>query len=87
VDRLASAINEGLQLAGFQAETRPFIPHLTLARLKQRAGSQLQTWLQQHQHESWGLMQVREIYLYQSELSPIGARYSILHSATFSRRN
>ncbi len=87
VGRLASAINHGLESLGFRAETRPFIPHLTLARLTQLTGPKLQTWLQQHQHETWDNLLVREIHLYQSETPPTSARYSILHTATFTHQN
>jgi len=82
--RLASDLNPGLALSGFKPESRPFVPHLTLARLRQPAGTQMQTWISQRLQETLGSIRVQEMHLYQSALEPAGARYSILHTATFN---
>jgi RNA 2',3'-cyclic 3'-phosphodiesterase len=83
--KLASLINQQLEPLGFPPEKRPFIAHLTVARLKRKAGPELQTWLEQHQHGSWGSVKVQEMHLYQSETLNTGTRYSILHTAKFMR--
>jgi len=80
---LASSINQKLEPLGFTPETRPFIPHLTLARINQQARTRLHSWLQQCNDETWGSLHVKEAHLYQSETMRTGVRYSILHTSSF----
>ena len=81
---LATAIDQRLAPLGFALETRPFVPHLTVARINQQARTALHSWLQRCNTETWGNLHVREIHLYQSETLPTGVNYSILHTSRFN---
>jgi 2'-5' RNA ligase len=74
---VAGAVNAGLAPLGYEAETRPFRSHLTVARLRDQADvapvvAALGDGLV---GEPWT---VEEIILYQSRLSPSGSSYSEL---------
>lgn len=79
---LASALDRELQPLGFKSESRPFTPHVTLARLNSprnldqliRAAAPLKSYDFGSAHES-------EFHLYESMLKPSGSEYKKL--ATF----
>jgi RNA 2',3'-cyclic 3'-phosphodiesterase len=87
---LANSIGQALQPLGFERDAGPFKPHLTLAR----AGSgrprpvaaersapalhQVRTKLETLGQLEFGTMTAHEFYLYESKLSPAGARYTKL---------
>ncbi|MGH7168255.1 MAG: RNA 2',3'-cyclic phosphodiesterase [Nitrospiraceae bacterium] len=79
--RLAAEVDSGLDTLGFPREARPFSPHLTLARIKERSrevgqaltGSGLMT-----QRESLGSLRVDAVALIRSDLKPSGAVYTRL---------
>ena len=89
---LAAAIDEKLAPLGIAREDRAFSPHLTLARgtggsgsprrLKNdspnRAFQHLQEKLAALPAPEFGTMTPREFFLYQSQLSPKGSKYSKL---------
>jgi 2'-5' RNA ligase len=83
LNELASIINQKLAPLGFTPETRPFIPHLTLARINRQSRSNPDTWLKQCEVEEWGSLQVQDVHLYKSETLPAGIKYSVLHTAEF----
>lgn len=65
--------------AGYVPEDRPFEPHLTLARSRDPRGDPaLDACAQAIQDADFGETWVREIVVYQSELTPKGARYTAL---------
>lgn len=65
--------------AGYVPEDRPFEPHLTLARSRDPRGDPaLDACAQAIQDVDFGETWVREIVVYQSELTPKGARYTAL---------
>jgi len=82
--RLQSSLEELVQKAGLPAETRAFLPHLTLARLKFPAHRQLEDFLQRHQDFSLPSFAVADFHLYSSLLSPKGAEHR--REATYSLR-
>jgi 2'-5' RNA ligase len=79
---LAADVDRALQPPGFPAESRPFTPHLTLARFNShkgldtlvRAANNLKSYY-------FGSARSSEFHLYQSVLKPSGAEYTRL--ATF----
>jgi 2'-5' RNA ligase len=89
---LASAIDEKMAKLGIQKEDRAFSPHLTLARAAggsgsprwrkgdgpNRAFSYLQEKLSALPVPDFGTMTPREFFLYQSQLSPKGSKYTKL---------
>lgn len=79
---LAAAVDRALVTIGFLPEDRPFSPHLTLARIKDRGremGKALQElgWLDAPQPA--GSLHVRSVSLMKSDLHPSGAVHTRLH--------
>jgi 2'-5' RNA ligase len=61
---------------GYEADRRPFNPHITLARLKaSRPLSEADAFLKMHHDFRAGPVELVEFVLFSSELSPQGARY------------
>lgn len=77
LSELQRQVEKNLQRLGFEAETRPFKPHLTLARLKSsRNLPELQRFLEMKETGfRIGSFDVDSIHLYQSILRPDGAEY------------
>ena len=89
---LAAAIDEKMALFGIPKEERAFSPHLTLARGGGGSGSprwrkgdapnsnfqHLQAKLAALPTPEFGTMTAREFFLYQSQLSPKGSKYTKL---------
>lgn len=68
---------------GKAPDEREFRAHLTLARVKQMSGSLRKEWacaVEQSDLEIPTMWAVKEVLLMQSQLSPSGAKYSILSS-------
>ena len=70
---------------GFQPETRPFSPHLTLGRVRRDAEPksliELGQAVEREESEPLGTLSVEEICLFQSDLRPDGAVYTRLSAA------
>lgn len=87
---LAAKLNEALAPLGFAPETKPFRPHLTLARLNRTpipVGAGLPAiapWLTKHHQDHWGHLPVTAIHLYRSDTLPDGVRYTVLFTAALS---
>jgi RNA 2',3'-cyclic 3'-phosphodiesterase len=93
---LAAAIDEATSSVGIQKEDRVFSPHLTLARSAGGSGSpgrqkgdrpnrafeRLQQKLAALPTPEFGTMTPREFFLYQSQLSPKGSKYTKLTGFT-----
>ncbi len=89
---LASAIDEKMATLGIPQEERAFTPHLTLARGAGRSGSPrrskgdtpnrvfelLQKRIVALPPPEFGSMTARKFFLYQSQLSPKGSKYTKL---------
>lgn len=80
--RLQRRIAEAVQALGFRLETRPFAPHVTLARVRSsRDAVGLADGLAQATGKPYGVVAVTEAVLMRSELRPAGPEYSVLHAA------
>ncbi|MGA8493497.1 MAG: RNA 2',3'-cyclic phosphodiesterase [Terriglobales bacterium] len=91
---LAKAVDEATFALGVQKEDHPFTPHLTLARGGGRLGAprrhnedasnknfqRLQEKLAALPTPDFGTMAAHEFFLYQSQLSPGGSRYTKIAS-------
>lgn len=82
---LAADLNSSLTESGFAHEKKPFLRHVTVARLGHNAKVKLSSILKAHQGEVWAPLPVTSLHLYRSETLPAGARFSILHSAALSK--
>jgi RNA 2',3'-cyclic 3'-phosphodiesterase len=68
-----------LHQLGFSRETRPFSPHITVARVKSgRKRDEIAAFLGHLTDESFGAFPVESVRLKQSVLSPSGPKYSTL---------
>lgn len=71
---LQAACESGARAAGFEAERRPFAPHLTLGRWRERAPRPELPPCDAGQ--AW----VDRLTLFRGDLDPRGARYTALHT-------
>ena len=74
---LHKKIDQAVQRAGVEAEHRAYSPHITLARLP-RSGGPIAAWLEQAGNLSSPAFTADSFNLYESDLTPKGAVYSIV---------
>lgn len=74
---LERLVTEATARCGFAAETRPFHPHITLARAKGRGQGIRALQDRIERRPAFTRFVAREFLLYESHLSPSGARYEI----------
>jgi len=74
---LASTIDAALERPGFARETKPYHPHLTLARTSSRPLRGLRPLLDDPPPQ-FGTMTAREFFLYQSQPQKGGSKYTKL---------
>ena len=77
---LAAKLDSALADSGVSAETRPFVPHISVAWLGRETGFDSEEWLRNYQHTSWGAIRVEAVSLYESVLVPEGVHYLPLHT-------
>ena len=74
--RLAQGVDDALEPLGFAREMREYIPHLTVARLRNGAAARaVASAARPFEETLFGTMPVERMGLYQSVLGPDGARY------------
>lgn len=78
---LALDLDEELRSLGFWPENRPFVPHLTLARIRGRPPAAFSAWLNRNLDADAGPRDFDQIELMSSERLPQGSRYSVLAAA------
>jgi RNA 2',3'-cyclic 3'-phosphodiesterase len=84
LDALQARLESALESLGFERESRPFHPHLTLGRVRSAAGIRdILTELDLRKHASFGTMTAAKIALVQSVLKPGGAEYSVRKESLF----
>ena len=82
--QLRHMLEAELAQIGYLPDEHPFIPHLTLARLKRVAHrGELLTALKTHRRDVIGQLDIDHIELVESQLHPGGARYSTVDTAYF----
>lgn len=77
---IAERLESLLEPLGFARESRPFHPHLTLARIKGRPPRELFDLLRRHAETHFGTFEVRSVEFIRSDRQRDGARYSTLAS-------
>jgi 2'-5' RNA ligase len=75
--RLASSIDAAMEKLGLARETKPYRPHLTLARTSSRPLRELKPLLAEAPPQ-FGTMTAREFFLYQSQPQRGGSKYAKL---------
>lgn len=79
LDALQARLESALAGAGFERESRPFHPHLTLGRVRSVPGIRnAVTELELQKNAEFGTMTAVKIALFRSVLRPGGAEYSVL---------
>lgn len=74
--RVRQVVDEAAGSAGCPREDRPFMPHLTLARLGQGTGGpEVPALIASSAEEEWGAFEVTSVWLFQSILHPGGAEH------------
>lgn len=81
---LAGTIDQRMHKLGFEAENRPFTPHLTLARFEPPGmPAKLGATAKENAARSFGSLSAREFHLIESKLKPTGAEYTTVQSFPF----
>lgn len=70
---LQQQIEQQCKEMGFEAEDRPFIPHITLARIKGTSKRDVMSFVNQHKKVGFPGVPVNKLVLYESKLHPDGA--------------
>jgi RNA 2',3'-cyclic 3'-phosphodiesterase len=79
VEQIYEQVEKLLSGLGFAKETRPFSPHITIARVRSgRKRDEIANFLQHLSDESFGTITVDKVRLKQSILSGSGPKYSTL---------
>jgi 2'-5' RNA ligase len=77
---LYEAVEKQCQAVGFDAEKRPYKPHITLGRVKRAPGNDVRKLLKSSESEISSSEVVNGFNLYQSETLPEGAVHSIIEA-------
>jgi RNA 2',3'-cyclic 3'-phosphodiesterase len=81
---LAGDIDQAMVTQGIRRESRPFVPHLTLARFAPPIlHEKLRPAIQKDGEREFGEFHTREFQLIESKLKPDGAEYTTLRSFPF----
>lgn len=84
IANLADRIARACETLGFPRESRPYQPHLTLARIKGAAPHGLPDWIAENADVPLGRFEVTEIHLYRSDPGPDGPIYTPVASSRLS---
>jgi 2'-5' RNA ligase len=86
LEQLAAATDQATAALGIASETRPFSPHLTLARIKERVDLQpLRETIAALPSLDFGQFTVNRFFLYRSKLRPTGSVYTKLADFPFRK--
>jgi 2'-5' RNA ligase len=75
---LQAEVDRALDAAGFPGEQRPFHPHVTLGRPRQRLDDKVRARWRSFADAVLPPYAVREVWLYRSHPGPGGSRYEVL---------
>jgi len=90
LNELQKSLTDALKENGFEIETRQFSPHLTLARVPETTPhpvlQQIGREINNYKTVEVGRMQITQLKLIKSDLTPSGPRYTILSTALLQKR-
>lgn len=85
LETLQRSLNDALARIGFRPDSKPFHPHLTLARIKSLSGIEpLGSIVESHQDYRVTPFEAGELVLFRSELNPADAIHTPLGRFVFS---
>jgi 2'-5' RNA ligase len=79
---IATGLEAELETLGFERERRPFVPHVTVGRVKEGKGAE--EILAPHRQAELGSTLFREVVLYESTMSSAGSEYTALARLAFA---
>lgn len=82
--QLADQLAIRCEQLGFVRETRPFQPHLTLARVKLQPPRNITDFIHEHATTDFGTVRPLALTLYRSDLGPSGPVYTPLITANLA---
>lgn len=82
---LVVSLNQGLAVLDFEVETKPYSPHISIARFAGSAKEKLRALETKYQEKDWGQMDINKFHLYRSETLPEGPKYFILSKYEFGK--
>lgn len=89
LNSLQRGIESASRRLGYEAEERPFSPHLTLGRVRQNVTvadqQKIRHLIEGTQVDVLGTARVDSVHLYKSELKPSGSVYTHLYSAPLKK--
>lgn len=86
LNRLVTDLDTALQSVGIPGESRPFFPHITLARLKKPVSpARMTSLIRRFEYEASPAFPVNHVVFYKSRLSPKGAVHTPLFQIRVSR--
>lgn len=74
--QLARNIDSALMEAGFPGDPKPFLPHVTVARLGRGVSVAASEWEDRHTGRGFGEWLADTVHLYRSDVGPQGSRYT-----------
>ncbi len=78
---IAAQLEDRLMDLGFEPESRPFSPHLTIARVRRKPPQSLHDLFARHESTRFATISVNSLTFYESILSPDGPQYHALATA------
>ena len=82
ISKVQGRLEQGLRALGF-AEDRPFVPHLTIGRVKSpRGAEELIPVISRHSGTEFGVCTGSKMVLFESRLTPRGAVYTVVAEQT-----
>jgi RNA 2',3'-cyclic 3'-phosphodiesterase len=78
--QLRQQIDDGLLAAGVPIELNPFVPHFSVARVRDAAPQTVEHWLKRHREFAGPAWHVDSFTLMESVLHPAGAEHAIRRS-------
>lgn len=78
LNNLRDEIENRLSRIGFKRETKPFIPHITISRIKEAKSSQLLEKLEKFENCVFGHQSIISINIIESILNHTGAEYIVI---------
>lgn len=76
---LQLSIEQDIASLGFPPDQREFKPHVTLGRVKSRTAADMSGLVEELGSFDFGSSYIKDIALYESKLTPDGARYTVLN--------
>lgn len=84
--RLHRSLADQLLSLGLAPESRPWIPHVTIARFNPRQWLEVDTLIEQHRSTFLATFRVTRFQLYESVPGPEGSRYTVLKQYPLSEQ-